>query len=168
MDDTFNSLSSHLTLVLYFVFKSLSSRLRLQALGHMTSSLVRLNGRVASQSRRTLSHQTVRSTASAGVRPLLKVLSAFIAGLRSSSARDRWLLYDVLVPLHEPMGYAIHRDQVSVISPYHMDLTRCVVYFLRRAASPNTREAFARTVINKLLQPNIWPTGSSSNTSKVS
>jgi hypothetical protein len=62
------------------------------------------------------------------------------------------------------MGHSLHRDQKSLLSAYHLPLTRCLHSLIERGLSPSP--SFASAVLLRLGAAEVWPAGATANTDK--
>ena len=141
MSSTFRSYSKSLSLILYYLYESSPSFVRSKLLRSLVAAL---NSSVATLQRRTrgsASHHIVRVTTSSVFQPLLSVLSSVISGSRCPSFLS--IVPSILLPLHHPMGFSIHRDQDTCIAPYHKLLTRCVVKAIEKGEGADGRKKVA-------------------------
>jgi len=164
MSKTLKSYISSLTVILHYTYETSPQKTRFCLLPPLLTALKSTSQKIKSTSSPSSlpRHRSIRSTAQTPANPLLLVLSSVIRGLREPPRRIVNGLSSVLLNLHEPMGYLIHRDQVSVLESYHKDLTRCLVHLVKGRG-----QAEVEGIVRELVGNGVWPRGRDSNTSKV-
>ncbi|KAF4676199.1 hypothetical protein FOL47_006590 [Perkinsus chesapeaki] len=67
----------------------------------------------------------------ADIKPLVSLLARIIAGFKTPlNSAHLGLLYNVILPLHMPNGFASWDRQTPLLKGYHRELTQCVVLYL--------------------------------------
>ena len=113
----------------------------------------------------------LRSTNVVAIKPLLKVLNSIVKGFTTPlNSIHLSLLTDVLLPLHEPMGYSLFRDQTSAMAPYHESLTSCIMHYVSLGKGHKVGEIgdtnVVLLIVSHLIGQEVWPGGNRSNTDK--
>lgn len=92
----------------------------------------------------------VENTSASGIRMTLVLLYRILLGVTTLRKSHEHLLFQQLIPLHQPNAMVLWRDQTSVLDLYHEPLVQCIAVLLQK------KPEWIPPVVAALFEPEIW------------
>lgn len=103
---------------------------------------------------------SMENTTSSGIQISLRLLHRILLGTGDKLHKSHeHLLYNHLIPLHQPSSMVLWRDQTSLLELYHEPLVQCIAVLLQK------NPEWIPTTIKALMEPDVWSKGG--NTPKM-